>query len=358
MVGLRTAAPLLIALVLSAVATPLRAAAAAPPAKKLDTLRVYLDWSMNVEFAGEYAALKKGWYAEEGIDPKFVFDGIEIIPNVMKGMADIGMQSGHDIIRHIGQGTKIKAFSAKYQISPDSIVVNQDSEIRAIKDLKGKRVGVFSTQEYDMFRVMLGSAGLTMQDVTFVPIKTFVETEIIALMRAKTVDAIIAWEFNWTTSFALLGHKLRVFPGYENGFHFYGITYFGPTAFVDKNRDLLRRFLRATYRGWQEVYRDPDHYAARVVDDWYPKDRYIAGSRDLTLQQQRLELRLRKKYFFEGVGRDGIGTMSRWKWSKAIEIARRAGMVPADSKLTVDDVIDPISTTEETRPAKVPDGPK
>lgn len=308
-------------------------------AQPLRPLRVYLDWFPNVEFAGMYAAQEKGWYREAGIDLKLVFEGLDIIPNVLKGKADIGMHSAHDLIRNSGKNS-LKAFAAQYQLNPNSIIVPQNSPVQSIKDLKGKTLGLFSEQERDMYRVMLGFHGLSLNDVKFKQINTFKEPELIQLMRSGQVDAMIAWEFNWTITFALLGYPVRVFPGYENGFHFYGIVFFAPDNYIKSNQKLLRDFLEVTFRGWREVFANPEPIVRLVVDKHYLPAQYINGSKDLTFRQQLSEVKLRKRYFVEGVGEANIGQMSEFKWEKSLEIAKTHGIIPSDSPLLATDLYD------------------
>ena len=303
-------------------------------------LRVYMDWFPNIEFAGIYAAQEKGWYREAGIDLELVFDGLDIIPNVLKGKVDIGMDSGHDLIRHAGKDTTIKAFAAQYQLNPNCIVVRKDLPVNSLADLKGRTLGVFAPQDLDMYRVMLGYNGLSLNDVKFKEIHTFKESELIELLKKHEVDGFIAWEFNWTVTFSLLAYPVRVFPGYENGFQFYGSVFFAKDEFLRSHRKLLGDFLGVTFRGWREVYQKPEHYARFVVEKKFPSNRYINGSKALTLRQQLAELKLRKRYFIEGVGEENMGRMSRASWEKSLEIARSSGLIPASSKLTVDDIYD------------------
>ncbi len=309
-------------------------------AKRLERLRVYLDWFPNVEFAGMYAAQKRGWYKEAGIDLRMVFHGLEIIPNVLRGDADIGMHSAHDLVRWAGRKPRVKAFAAQYQLNPNCIVVGKNSNIKSIKDLKGKTLGVLAPQEYDMFRVMLGHAGLSFSDVTFKPVSTFNESELVDLLRSGAVDGIIAWEFNWTITFALLGYEVRVFPGNQNGFHYYGTSFFAEESYIRKHRALLAKFLKVTFDGWREVYRDPVFYTKLVIDKYYPKDHWINGSRELTFKQQLLEVRLRQRYLLEGVGLTRIGYMSHLKWRQSLEVSKRYGLIPMDLDVKSSDVFD------------------
>ena len=309
-------------------------------AAKPQKLRVYLDWYPDVEFTGMYVALKNGKYKEAGIDLEMVFEGLDIIPSVINGKADIGMHSAHDLIRWTSKNKGLKAFSAQYQLNPNSIVVGKDSNISSVKDLKGKTLGIFSSQEYDMYRIMLGFHGLKLGDVKFKKIKTFKEAEIVKLMQSKVIDAVIAWEFNWTITFPLLGYEVRVFPGYDNGFHFYGIVFFAPENFIKKNTELLAKFLKITYDGWRDAYKDPEYFANFVVENHIAKERYINGSKEITQKQQFLELTLRQRYFLEGVGEAGIGRMSRFKWEKSLDISKRYGLVPKNSSLRAEDLYD------------------
>lgn len=306
----------------------------------LQPLRVYLDWMHNIEFAGMYVAIEKGWYEEAGIDLKMIFEGLDIIPNVLSGKADIGMQSAHDLIYHVEKGHALKAFAAKYQLNPNSIVVGKASGINSVRDLRGKTLGIFSPQEYGMFQIMLEYNGLSLSDVKFRNIDTFREIEIIGLLRDGLVDAIIAWEFNWTVTFALMGYNVRVFPGYDNGFDYYGIVFFAPDDYIRKNPDLLKRFLKVTFDGWREVYKNPEHYTQMVINQYYPKEAFVNGSRELTYKQQLLELKLRKKYFLEGVGEKYMGLMSAFRWKKSLDISKRFGLVPETSRLKAEDFFD------------------
>lgn len=310
-------------------------------AKEKQVIRVQLDWFPSIEFAGMLVAIDKGWFAEQGIEVKPSYDGLDITKFVLDGKADVGLHSAHEILRAIPAGKKLKAFAAKYQFNPASLIVSKESGISKIADLKGKTIGIFSDQEFDTYRVVLGSAGLFLSDVKFRRIPWSTEIELIELLKRRTIDSIIGWEFNWPITFALRGYKVRQFPSYKYGFDFYGIVYFCKPDYLEAHRELLKKFLAVVRRGWLEVYRKPEFYTREVVKKWYPKDRFINGSLDLTLRQQLLELKISKRYLFEGVGPNKFGSMSRARWLRSIEIAKKYGVIPADSPITVEQIYDP-----------------
>jgi ABC-type nitrate/sulfonate/bicarbonate transport system substrate-binding protein len=302
------------------------------------SLRVYLDWFTNVEFAGMIVAMEKGWYQDEGIDLKMIHKDLDIIPRVLKGEADIGMHSGQDLIKYVSKGEKVKAIAALYQLNPNCIIVPQNSKIRSVKDLKGKTLAVFAPQDYGIYSIFLKNSGLSLEQVKFKDVTTFKESEIIKLFKSKVIDASIAWEFNWTLTFSLLKFPVRVFPSYENGFNFYGSVYFAPNEYINKHPDLIKKFVSVTMRGWREVYKKPEYWAKFVVEKYYPSEKYINGSKSLTLKQQTLELKLRKRYFFEGVGANSLGEMSSYQWERSVNIARKSSLISENSKITGSDV--------------------
>ena len=303
-------------------------------------LRVHLDWIPDAEFAGIFMAMEKGWYKEAGIDIELVPAGLDTMPSLPKGQPDVGIHSGQDIIRAAAGGAPIRAFAANYQASPICIVVGQDSGINNVRDLKGKTVGIFAPQDYDTFRIILANNGLSLSDIKTKKINTINEVDLVKMLRNREIDALPAWEFNWTLTFPLLGYKVRVFPGYDNGFHFYGIVYFANREALKNKRDLLVSFLRVTIRGWREVFKDVNRAAQLIVDKYYPTERLVAGSKALTQKQQMMELKLAQRFFFEGVGKAHLGRMSHWKWQRSIDIAKKFGVIPTGSRLQVKDVFD------------------
>lgn len=307
---------------------------------KTTPLRIHLDWFPSIEFAGILTALDKGWYREEGLDVQPQFTGLEITDVIRNGGADIGMHSGHEVIRQIGRGATLKAFAANYQFNPLTLITPRSSPVLELKDFRGRTIGIFSDQEYDVLRVILATAGLSLKDVKFKRLNTFKEIDLIEILKRKEVDGFLAWEFNWPITFTLQGYPVRQFPSHENGFHFYGIVFFAKPHFITEHRKELATFLKVTARGWKEVYRDPSGYTKRIIAKWYPKDRYINGSETLTLKQQLLELKIMKRYLFEGVGEGNFGLMSRFKWERGIQIAKANGLIPDDKRITVDDVVD------------------
>jgi ABC-type nitrate/sulfonate/bicarbonate transport system substrate-binding protein len=199
-------------------------------------------------------------------------------------------------------------------------------------------LGVSDRFDKSLYEVMLRGAGLKLSDVRFLKLNYPTEPELLQLLKNKRMDAFIAWEFDWPVSFAMGKYPVRQFPSYQHHYHFYGDVYFARTDYLQSHRDDLATFLRVTRRGWDEVYRSPAKYVQEIVQRWYPPEQYLEHSQSVTHREQLIELRLSKRFIFDGIPEDQYGQMSHRLWSKSLEIAREFGMVSRNSQLTARDL--------------------
>src|SRR5690348_8656268 len=114
--GLAVAAPL--AATAAQIAT--RSAFAAPALQSASSVSWQLGWTKSVQFGGFFAAIDKGFYAEQGINPDVRAGGPQINPIslVAGGASMIGDAGSFDVIRARAAGVPIKSFMAVFQKSP------------------------------------------------------------------------------------------------------------------------------------------------------------------------------------------------------------------------------------------------
>jgi ABC-type nitrate/sulfonate/bicarbonate transport system substrate-binding protein len=287
-------------------------------------LTVCLDWHPSAEYAGLLLAQSDGLYRRRGLDVRLRFRQRHVSSLVQRGQCDIGMASGTEVIRDVAQGAGVRAFAAHFQFSPQSIITDETSEIRSLKDLKGKKLGVFDGYyDRDTYRVILGSVGLTLRDVTFIPIHTYDEERLIQLLKPGKVDAFLAWEFHWPLIFSARGKRLRQFPGYRHGLYFYGEVFVARPERLARSSTELTQFLLATRDGWRSVHESPERVGDMLMARWYPKTHYLLGDRDLTRREQMLELKISRRFLYDGIPDNAYGMMTRFAWKKALAIAER-----------------------------------
>ncbi|MER2223869.1 MAG: ABC transporter substrate-binding protein, partial [Rhodococcus sp. (in: high G+C Gram-positive bacteria)] len=136
------------------------------------TVAVQLSWIKNIEFAGEYFALDKGYYKEVG------FGNVDLVAG---GAAGTGVEAGLDTGKvWIGMsapqltapavldGLDAKIVGATFQKNPFAIVSSAAAPINSPQDMIGKKIGVQDSNQL-VFGALLAANGLTESQMTIVP---------------------------------------------------------------------------------------------------------------------------------------------------------------------------------------------
>lgn len=106
-----------------------------------DQLSLQLLWKHQFQFAGYYAAIEKGFYAEEGLDvelKEFEFH-LNLVDEVIDGKSDFAVGRTSLLIDK-NAGADIVTLFAAFQHSPLMLLTRSDSGIALSSDLKDKNV--------------------------------------------------------------------------------------------------------------------------------------------------------------------------------------------------------------------------
>jgi len=117
-----------------------------------------LQWFVQAQFGGYYAAKDKGFYAEQCLDVTILEGGVDIVPQTQlaQGAADYAIAWVPKALASREQGAGIVDVAQVYQRSGTLQVSWADSGISTPADLAGKKVGNWGFgNEYELF------AGLT-----------------------------------------------------------------------------------------------------------------------------------------------------------------------------------------------------
>ena len=212
---------LLLALLASActpAAPPSGGAAGQPTAPT----RLKMGWcAATVTSAGApfFIAKEMGWSQEENVDVELVPLGgsTACVQQAATGAVDVSLPSVEPIAigRQPSKGVKTKIFYTAYQGNIYGIAVPEDSPIRELQDLKGKKIGVTSMDSggVPVARAMVKGIGLNPEtDITLVVAGEGAETA--AQVRNRQVDALSQFD----TQYALVenaGVKLRLIKAPE-----------------------------------------------------------------------------------------------------------------------------------------------
>ncbi len=113
---------------------------------------VQLKWVHQAQFAGIYAAIEQGYYAEENIEVTLVEGGpgIDILDPLVTGEVDFSIVAPETLIVRRSQGDPLIAIATIYRKSPVVIIALADSGIERPTDLIGHSMAVAGTTDLEM----------------------------------------------------------------------------------------------------------------------------------------------------------------------------------------------------------------
>jgi NitT/TauT family transport system substrate-binding protein len=131
-------------------------------------------WSQPLaEQANVFAAQEFGWFRDAGLEFTFVpgAGGGAAVKHLLAGNADIAFANVEPLFFAAEQGEKLKAVYNIYPQNVFNVVSRTSANITAPRDLKGKRLGVYSMESGTRhnLRIILRSVGLDEVDVEMIP---------------------------------------------------------------------------------------------------------------------------------------------------------------------------------------------
>jgi NitT/TauT family transport system substrate-binding protein len=215
-------------------------------------------------FAPWMIAQQNGYYADENIKVSFVAGkgGVDVAKQIGAGNAVIGGAIGDTPIIVRANGIPVKAVAVLGAGSLTALAVHDDSPIKSVADLKGKTVTVMAYTDTTYYALLgtLKQARLGKDDVSA---QAAGPTGVWQLFVAKKSDAMAAVP-EWIVSAEDAGAKVRILPGGE-AFPSMAQAILASDETIKNKPDLIKRLVRATLRGMQDIMRDPTAAVAVYV---------------------------------------------------------------------------------------------
>lgn len=238
------------------------AAGAESASAELTPVRLQLQWVTQSQFAGYYAALAQGFYADEGLDVTILEGAVEIVPQqvVAAGEAEFGIAWVPKMLASREAGADLVNIAQVFQRSGTLQVAWADAGIASVEDWAGKRVGTWGFgNEWEVFAA-LRQAGIEPDDASQV---TVVQQPFdMSLLLNREIDLAQAMTYN---EYAQLLEATNPDTGelYQpEDFTVFNYNDVGTAMLQDHvfareswlaeagNEEIAVRFLRASFKGW------------------------------------------------------------------------------------------------------------
>lgn len=215
---------------------------------------LYLGWLYSGAYGGEALAASE-FGPQEGIRIKISPGGPGLDPLRLVRDGNFGVASSDETIRAIALGAPFVIIGVLNDESPAAFAALEQSGIDSLKDFVGKRVGVLPFGSTGLiYQSMLARNGIDRSSIREVPISPDLRPFILG--RTHDVQPVYAYDETVTLDSLRVAYTL-IRPS-DYGVSFKGPVYFTTANTVERNPELVSRFIAATARGWQKTLRAPD----------------------------------------------------------------------------------------------------
>jgi signal transduction histidine kinase len=284
--------------------------AKAPENRPVREVTLQLKWKHQFQFAGYYAAIKKGYYREEGLKVllKELGQDTNVVDTVINEKADFGIGIS-DLVRVRSQGIPVVALAVIYQHSPLALVASANSGIEELHQLAGKRVSL-ETHSAEIL-AMLKTANVTKNHLK-VTSHLFNPNDLFT----HKVDALSIYTSTETFLFRQENFKYRLFSPRNYGIDFYGDTLFTTEKMIADNPELVKNFREASIKGWNYALSHADEIINYILEKYGERH-----SREHLLFEAQKTMDLVQSDFLE------VGYMHEDRWKHIYEVYKSLGMI-------------------------------
>jgi NitT/TauT family transport system substrate-binding protein/putative hydroxymethylpyrimidine transport system substrate-binding protein len=224
-----------------------------------------LDFTPNAVHAGIYRALAAGYYRRENIDLQVVQPGatVEPLSLVAAGRAQFGLADGSDVASEIAGGGHDEAVAAIVQQPLGGLIALASERLRSPADLQGRTVGITGVpSDRAVLDTEVRHAG---GDPAKVRVVTVGFNGAQALLAGR-VAAFTGFIPDDGVGLQVGGHPITPFwLDREGGPAYPGLVLFTTRRLAAADPALVRDFLAATARGYEDTLRDPQRSLAELL---------------------------------------------------------------------------------------------
>jgi NitT/TauT family transport system substrate-binding protein len=290
-------------------------------AQDLVPVRLQLQWVVQSQFAGYFAAVDQGFYEDEGLDVEILEGAVEIVPQqvVASGGAEFGIAWVPKVLASREEGADLVNIAQIFQRSGTLEVSFVDTGIESVSDLAGMNVGTWGFgNEHELFAA-LRAEGIDPEnpdDVTIVQ-----QPFDMSLLLNGEVDAAEAMTYNEyaqvleqvnpDTGELYQPEDLNVIDFNEVGTAMLQDHIFTSEAWLaeEGNEDIAVSFIRASMRGWI--------FCRDNFDDCVD----IVLANGPTLGQGHMQWQLNEINKLIWPSPDGLGIMDADLWDQTVAVA-------------------------------------
>lgn len=225
-----------------------------------------LKWLHQFQFAGYYAALEKGFYAEEGLEVEIRQRNTAInnIDQVLNNEAQYGVADSV-LFLYAAKEMPVSIIAPIFQHSPNVLITLKRSGLDSPYKLQGKRV-VFYKKDTDGFGILGMLRSLNIKP----DIQRLRAGDDYKLLLSGDADAYASYLTNEPFAFKQKDIELNIINPANYGFDLYGDILFTNTTEAAKHPRRVEAFKRASLKGWEYALENKEEIISLIKKKYNP----------------------------------------------------------------------------------------
>jgi NitT/TauT family transport system substrate-binding protein len=223
-----------------------------------DAVSLRLNWYLGGLHVPFYYGKEKGFYKDEGIELT-INEGrgsVNTVQVVAAGSDTFGLADSSSLIAASVKGAEVKSVMSLLNSTGYSVVSLASTGIKTPKDLEGKKFAVTAGDPLgQLFRAMAAYNKLDMSKISFVQVDP--AAKVVAVLEKK-VDALLGGADDQFFLIKYKGEQPAALRYADHGANIVGMTILTQEATIKNKADLVRRFVKATARSWDEAKKNPE----------------------------------------------------------------------------------------------------
>ena len=239
-------------------------------ADKLESVTLQLKWQHQFQFAGYYAAIEKGFYADAGFETQLIeySGGSDLFEPVLNGTVDFGLADSSVVVKRL-QDRPVVVLTTVFQHSPLVLISLKERGILSPYEFAGKKIMFQAGADDAAIQAMLTTIGVRPSEYELVA-HNF---DNFALLDSENpVDVMSAYLSNQPFLYEEKGIAVQVINPTNYGIDFYGDLLYTSERYVREHPERAVAFRDASLLGWQYALQHPEEVIAWLTEK-YPSQK-------------------------------------------------------------------------------------
>ncbi len=273
-------------------------------AQAQDAVSLRLNWYLGGLHTPFYYGKERGFFKEEGIDLT-INEGrgsANTVQVVAAGSDTFGLADSSSVVLTASKGADVKSVMSLLNSTGFAVVSLAATGIRTPKDLEGKRIAVSPGDP--LGQLFMALAAHNKVDTSKISMVQVDPAGKVVTVLEKRADALLGGADDQFFLIKYRGHEPAALRFADHGANIVGMTILTKTDTIKAKPDLVRRFVKATARSWDEAKKNPGatvDAALKVKSDL---------NRQSTLDQLMVDFELLDSK--NSKGRTGWGAQADW----------------------------------------------